>query len=157
MFNTQEIGPHLNTIAPEFQVGDHNQMQRRLDDLMGPNGLVLGFLVDIWLSASVRRIIWLQRHANTFIRAGFNVGLVICDQPHMLYGYYISSPTPLEFPLLADVKGEVHRLYNMAHHPGLVLLDTQRVIRHKWLMPDERVWPKVYDMLEVLNTFQPKH
>jgi peroxiredoxin len=156
MFNTLEIGPHLLTAAPDFYVGDHNQARHRLDDLMGAKGLILGFLVDIWLSASVRRIIWLQRHASTFIRAGFNVGLVVCDQPHMLYGYYISSPTPLEFPLLADVSGEVHRIYNMTHHPGLVLLDNQRVIRHKWLMPDERVWPKIQEMLEVLNDLQPK-
>ncbi|MBI5668783.1 MAG: redoxin domain-containing protein [Chloroflexi bacterium] len=151
MLNTLELGPHLNTAAPNFCVGDHNQTSRKLDDLMGPKGLVLGFLVDIWLSASVRRIIWLQRHASTFIRAGYNVALVVCDQPHMLYGYYISSPTPLEFPLLADVRGDVHRLYRMAHHPGLVLLDHQRVIRHKWLMPDERVWPKIQEMLDVMN------
>lgn len=152
MFNTLEIGPHLETSAPDFCVGDHNQTNRKLDDLMGSKGLVLGFLVDIWLSASVRRIIWLQRHASTFIRAGYNVALVVRDEPHMLYGYYISSPSPLEFPLLADVRGEVHRLYSMSHHPGLVLLDNRRVIRHKWLMPDERVWPKIQEMLDVLNS-----
>lgn len=152
MFNTLEIGPRLNSSAPGFRVGDHNQASRQLDDLIGPKGLVLGFLVDIWLSASVRRIIWLQRHANTIIRAGYNVALVVCDQPHMLYGYYISSPTPLEFPLLADVRGDVHNLYSMTNHPGMVLLDRQRVIRHKWLMPDERVWPKIQEMLDVMNS-----
>lgn len=150
MLNTLELGPHLHTLAPDFRVGDHNQTSRQLDDLMGARGLILGFLGDIWLSASIRRIIWLQRHAGTFIREGFNVGLVIRDQPHMLYGFYISSPTPLEFPLLADVSGEVHRRYNMIDHPGLVLLDRSRIIRHKWLMPDERVWPKIQEMLDVL-------
>lgn len=131
---------------------DQENRCRQLDGLMGSNGLLLGFLVDIWLSASVRRIIWLQRHANTIIRAGYNVALVMRDQPHMLYGYYISSPSPLEFPLLADVSGDVHRLYHMSNHPGMVLLDNQRVIRHKWLMPDERVWPKIQEMLDVLNS-----
>lgn len=156
MLNTLEIGPHLLTTAPDFSVGDHNQVRRNLGDLTGKNGLILGFLVDIWLSASVRRIIWLQRHAHTFIRAGYNMALVVCDQPHMLYGYYISSPTPLEFPLLSDVSGEVHRMYNMANHPGLVLLDNRRIIRHKWLMPDERVWPKIQEMLEVLSDLRPQ-
>jgi alkyl hydroperoxide reductase subunit AhpC len=121
---------------------------------MGSNGLLLGFLVDVWLSASVRRIIWLQRHTYSFLRAGVQVAVVVCDQPHTLYGYSISSPSELPFPLLADVNTQVHRLYNMVNHPGLVLLDSQQTIRHKWLMPDERVWPKIQEMQEVLQEFQ---
>jgi peroxiredoxin len=154
MLDTRELGPRLHVIAPDFLVEDQNQDKRKLDNLMGPNGLLLGFLVDVWLSASLRRIIWLQRHAPTFIRDGVHVAVVVCDQPHTLYGYSISSPEELPFPLLADIHTQVHQLYNMVNHPGIVFLDSQYTIRHKWMMPDERVWPKIQEMLEVLQEFQ---
>jgi peroxiredoxin len=151
MMQTFELGPQLNLEAPNFTIPNHAQEPQRMSDLIGRNGLILGFIGDIWQSASIRRIIWLQRHAHTFIRTGHNVALLISDQPHMLYGFYVSSPTPPEFPLLADVDGSIHRLFNMTRYPGMVLVDKTRVVRHKWLMPDERVWPKIQEISEVLE------
>jgi peroxiredoxin len=155
MMQTFELGPNLNMAAPSFVLRDHAGCPRHLDELMGSRGLILGFIGDIWQSASIRRIIWLQRHAHTLLRTGYNVALLICDQPNMVYGFYVSSPTPPEFPLLADVDRKVHCLYNMEAYPGMVLLDHNRVIRHKWLMPDERVWPKIQELMEVLETVSP--
>jgi peroxiredoxin len=152
MLNTVELGPRLYTPAPDFTACDHAQKPWNLTRLMGEHGLLLGFVGDIWQAASIRRIIWLQRHASTFIRGGFNVALLIQDKPFMVNGFYISSLTPPEFPLLADADGQVHLLYGMTRHSGLVLVDRMGVIRHKWLMPDERVWPKIHDMLDVLHT-----
>lgn len=151
MYNTVEIGPRLDTAAPEFACSDHAQVRRHVDELMGEHGLLLGFIGDIWHPASIRRILWLQRHAQTFLHGGINVALLIRDQPYMLYGFYVSSPTPVAFPLLADVRGDVHRLFNMESHPGMVLLDRFRFVRHKWLMPDERVWPKIHELLEMIE------
>jgi alkyl hydroperoxide reductase subunit AhpC len=70
----------------------------------------------------------------------------------MLYGFYVSSATPPAFPLLADVDGGVHRLFNMARYPGMVVIDPQGIVRHKWLMPDDRVWPRVQEMLDVMQS-----
>jgi peroxiredoxin len=152
MLHSNELGPDINLAAPGFSVLNHAQHSLQLDDLVGRNGLILGFIGDIWQSASIRRIIWLQRHAHSFIRTGHNVALLIRDQPHMLYGFYVSSPTPPEFPLLADVDGSIHRLFNMTRYPGMVLVDREQVVRHKWLMPDERVWPKIQEITEVLES-----
>ena len=151
MLQTMELGPILDLEAPNFKVLDHAQIEQQMSSLIGRNGLILGFIGDIWQSASIRRIIWLQRHATSFIRTGHNVALLIRDQPHMLFGFYVSSPTPPQFPLLADVEGTVHRLFNMTRYPGMVLIDRQHVVRHKWLMPDERVWPKIQEISEVLE------
>lgn len=148
MYHTLELGPSLNTAAPDFSVRNHSHQKVSLNEAMGEKGLLLGFVGDIWLPASVRRILWLQRHAGTFMRADVNLALVICDQPQTLYGFRVSSPLPLEFPLLADVDHAVHRLYNMDDLSGLVMLNSSRTIRHKWLVPDERVWPNVNELLD---------
>src|SRR5512134_850464 len=94
-FTTQslELGPRLNLGAPSFSVRDHTEQPQHLNDLMGEKGLVLGFIGDIWHEASVRRMLWLQRHAHQLLRTGCNMALLICDQPHMLYGFYVSSAT----------------------------------------------------------------
>jgi peroxiredoxin len=148
---TMELGPHLTTTAPDFQAPDHTRQTHSLSDLMGKRGLLLCFVGDIWQPASMRRIIWLQRHAQTFIQRGVNVALLIRDDVYTVYGFYVSSPSLPTFPLLADKDGKVHGLFNMAHNPGLVLLDHTRVIREKWLMPDERVWPKIVDLLQMME------
>jgi peroxiredoxin len=127
MYQTLELGPILNISAPDFSVRDHSQQKVSLDDVIG---------------------VWLQRHAGVFMRAGVNLAMVICDQPHTLYGFRVSSPLPLEFPLLADVDHAIHGLYNMDDLCGLVMLDSSRTIRHKWLVPDERVWPNVNELLD---------
>lgn len=148
---TMELGPHLTAIAPDFRVPDHTKRPHDLGDLMGERGLLLGFVGDIWQPASMRRILWLQRHAQTFIQRGMNVALLIHDDVYTVYGFYVSSPTTPDFPLLADKDAKVHALFNMARNPGLVILDSTRVIRHKWLMPDERVWPKISELLHMLE------
>jgi alkyl hydroperoxide reductase subunit AhpC len=148
MYHTLELGPLINTPAPGFAARNHGHQKVSLDEVMGDKGLLLGFISDIWLPASVRRILWLQRHAGTFMRVDVNLALVICDQPQTLYGFRVSSPLPLEFPLLADVDHAVHRLYNMDELSGLVMVNANGIIRHKWLVPDERVWPNVNELLD---------
>jgi peroxiredoxin len=148
MFQTAELGPRLNTPAPNFTLFNHDHRERSVADLSGARGLLLGFTGDIWQPASVRRILWLQRHSVKFTRMDINIALLICDKPHMLYGFYMSTARPLEFPLLADVDRQVHRQFNMERYSGLVLLDHSLTIVDKWIVPDERVWPKVQELIE---------
>jgi peroxiredoxin len=148
---TMELGPRIGSVAPAFSAANHTGQVCASETLMGERGLILGFIGDIWQQASVQRIFWLERHSHTFMKAGFQVALLICDEPHMLYGFYVSSATPPQFPLLADVDREIHQTFNMTMHPGMVLLDKQHLIREKWLMPDDRVWPKINDMMETLE------
>lgn len=145
-FTTLELGPRLNAHAPDFQLVNHENQQIGLKDLLGARGLLLGFTGDVWHPASVRRIFWLQRYAPRFLNDGVASALLICDKPHVLFGYYMSSETALSFPLLADAEREVHRQFNMERYAGLVLIDAQGILRDKWLVPDERVWPKAQEL-----------
>lgn len=151
ILDTFELGPTLNTLAPDFELRDHSHKPQRLRDLCGSRGVMLGFIGDIWLPTSVRRIFWLQRHAPQFTLKGAPVALLVRDKPHTLYGFRMSNPLPVPFPLLADTDGAVHRQFNMERNPGLVLLDRNFRIQAKWLMPDERIWPKMPELLETIE------
>ncbi len=154
MYETIELGPILGSRAVDFTLPDHTQTPHSLSDLMGRNGLMLGFIGDIWQAASVRRILWLQRHVAKFSQIGTPIALLVRDHAHTLYGFRMSSPLPVPFPLLADVDGKVHRAYRMDRHPGLVLIDRNGILRYKWLMPEDNIWPKMPELVEAAQTLQ---
>jgi peroxiredoxin len=131
---------------------DHSRAARSLGDLAGEQGLILGFTGDIWRPASVRRILWLQRHAHLIQRTGFNLALLIRDEPHMVYGFYASSPTPPGFPMLADVDGAVHQRFGLEGAAGMVVLDRALTVQESWLVTADRVWPRLQEILDVLET-----
>lgn len=152
MLETYELGPTLNTAAPDFQLYNDEHTVHSLANLMGVRGVLLGFVANLWMPTSIRRVFWLQRNACQFALSGAPVALVVRDQPQAVYGFHMSSPFPVQFPMLADVEGLVHRLYRMQQHPGLVLLDHQQRVRCKWLMPDERVWPSMKELVETIES-----
>ena len=151
MTATLQMGPQLMTTAPDFSAFNHDNRLLSLGDLMGAHGLVLGFTSDIWEPASVRRVMWFQRHFTQFSRLDIQLALLICNESHVLNGFALSSAVPLDFPLLSDSDQAVHRQYNMEGHAGLLVLDNACVIRDKWIMPEERVWPKAPELMGVLE------
>jgi hypothetical protein len=42
----------------------------------------------------------------------------------------------------------------MDRHPGLLLIDHHHILRDKWLMPDERVWPKLEEITRSVHSVQ---
>lgn len=154
IYDTYELGPRLYEPVPKFRLPDHNQKIQSLDGMMGEKGILLGFIGDIWQPASVRRILWLQRHVTRFTQTGIPVSLVIRDTPHTLYGFRVSSPLPVPFPLLADESGEVHKEYVMDRHPGLLLVDSFGLLREKWLMPDDNIWPALKEIVDSMQILQ---
>jgi peroxiredoxin len=153
-YETAELGPVVGTRAPAFTLLDHKRQIHMLDDLMGESGVVLGFIGDLWRPASVRRILWLQRHVNKFAVMGTPVALLVRDHPHILNGFHSSSPLPVPFPLLADSDGKIHRAYAMDHNPGMLLIDRRHVMRQKWLLPEDRVWPRMQELVQAIQVVQ---
>lgn len=143
---TFELGPVLYRTMDDFTLQDQMAAAHHAHDLMGRNGLLLGFIGSVWDTSSVRRILWLQHYSERFSEMGAPAAVVVREQPSTLAGFYASSPMPVQCLLLADVGGTVHRLYNMMHHAGLLLLDNQLVLRQKWLMPGDRVWPRLQEI-----------
>jgi peroxiredoxin len=154
MYETFELGPIVNNSVDDFTLPDHTRTRYSLKDMMGSTGAILGFIGDIWHPASVRRILWLQRHVQKFASMGAPITLIIREDPMTLEGFRLSSPLPVPFPLLADIDGAVHQLYSMDRHPGLLLIDHNHILRDKWLMPDERVWPKLEEITRSVHSVQ---
>lgn len=152
-FATRELPRliHLESSMPEFHVRDHAGKYQSLSHMMGSNGLVIGFLGEIWNPINIQRIIWLQKHVHSIHRSGYKVALITRDQPQILYGYYVSSLTPPPFPLLADESGEVHGLFDMVGRAGMVVLDPLKIARHKWEVPADRIWPRLVEITGILE------
>lgn len=147
IYETAEMGPTLHTQAPDFMLHDHEGCEQTLMGMMGERGILIGFINDIWKPASIRRILYMQRHMKKFASEGYNVALVIADKQYTLWTFYMSSPMTVYVPLLADSNMAIHEKYSM-QHAGLVLIDKSAIIRAKWLMPDELVWPRAKDLLD---------
>ena len=150
---TREMPLFINfeRMTPDFSINDHAGKPQTLVNMMGMNGVVLGFIGEIWNPVNIQRIIWLQKHAHSIHRSGYKLALVTRDPSQMLYGYYVSSLTPPPFPLLADVDGEIHGLFDMMGRSGMVVLDRLKVARHKWEMPADRIWPRLTDITGILE------
>ena len=153
-YETAELGPMIGSQIANFTLPDHNNEPQAVAELVGGTGLLLGFIGDIWQPTSVRRILWLQRHLHKFALMGTPVALLVRDEPHTLYGFHSSSPLPVPFPLLADRDGSVHLEYAMDRHPGLLLLGTDLTVHEKWLVPDDRVWPKLNELMDAVQHIQ---
>jgi peroxiredoxin len=151
---TVEIGPTLMSLAPNFSLPDHKKQLQSVESLSGLNGLVLGFTRDIWLPASVRRILWLVHNARSFSRMGYGVALIICNPAHSLAGFQMTSAPEGDFVLLADAERQAYRSYGMLIYSGLVLIDGHQIVRQKWLIPEERVWPKPQEVFAAIQNIE---
>ena len=142
-----EQGPEVFTAMTDFRLPDCNWNPYELGNLMGDNGLLLAFIGDIWHPSSVRRVMWLQHHMPRFITLGTPSAVIVRDEAKMLYGFQMSSPLPIPFPLLADTRGDVHEDYNMVGSTGLLLIDKTHLLRAKWIIPEDRIWVKLPELV----------
>lgn len=149
-FKVNPTGPELDTRVPDFALSGTDQTCYTLADVTGETGLILGFIGNLWQQSSVRRILWLQHHQAQFAAKGVPVTLIVQDSQQMLDGLRLTSPVPLSFPLLADITGSAHRLYNIAQ-AGLMVIDRAGYLRDKWLMTDDRVWPREQELLQAVD------
>jgi peroxiredoxin len=156
-----EQGPQLMSLMTDFRLPDCHWSPYELGTLMGENGLLLAFIGDIWHPSSVRRIMWLQHQMAKFISLGTPAAVIVRDEAKMLYGFQMSSPLPIPFPLLADTRGDVHEDYDMVGLTGLLLLDKRHVLQAKWIISDDHVWVKMPQLVAEIdllrNEKHPQH
>lgn len=154
MLDLYSTGPQLYSQAPFFSLNDQDHCLHDLDTLMGKTALLLCFIENIWQASSVRRVLLLERFHPQLSAQGTAAALVLRNDASTLKGFQVSSPIPVRFPLLADPEGVIHNLYNMKSSPGLILVDVSKIIRYKWFMPDKDAWPKLSEVLNVVQTLQ---
>ena len=121
---------------------------------MGPEGMLLGFIGDIWRPISINRILTMQKEASKLAARGLSVAIVIRGRVNTLTNFIINTPVPVTLPLLADPDGMVQATYRTHMSPGLLLLDRRRVMRFRWLLTDELLWPMMDDVLKAASSLR---
>lgn len=142
----------LNRPVPEFTLTDYGRNSYSLQTMSGVNGLLLAFIGDIWKPVSVHRILGLHGVAGRLAAQGWRTALVVRGQPQTLQNFLLASPMQVQFPLLADTDGEVHSAYGHANSAGLFLIDRGGMLRYKWRMTGEAVWPDTGEIVRAVQS-----
>ncbi len=136
--------------APQLDLSDCEYKQRDLSSVMGERGVIIGFIRNTWTPESIRRILFMQKYFRRFQAEGYNVCLVVADQPHTLHSFYLSSEVKVDVPLLADPQGTAHAAYEM-DKPGLVVIDSQQQVRAQWFVRPGHIWMRPKRIVDKLN------
>jgi peroxiredoxin len=136
--------------VPNFNLTDSAGRPFDLKAVMSTKGVLLGFLGDIWRPVSVHRIFGLQRSVRKFTALGWQVALVVRDQPVTLRNFHASSPLPIPFPLLADAEGKAHNAYAV-ERPCLLLINHNGLLCAKWQMSPDVVLPETDAILDAMH------
>lgn len=130
---TEEYGLPIGSKLPIFSAQDDEEKTHKLDDLMGENGLVLSFVYGTWCATCVQALHSLARYAPQLKKEGFNMAAVLIDDPRDIHTFKISSPLPIQFPLLADKDEQIHHLFNADSSKVYMVIDQNYVLRHKFI------------------------
>lgn len=130
---TEEYGLPVGTKLPVFSAQDDEDATHNLQDLMGENGLVLSFVYGTWCATCVQALHSLARYAPQLKKEGFNMAAVLIDDPRDIHTFKISSPLPIQFPLLADKDEQIHHLFNADSSKVYMVIDQNYVLRHKFI------------------------
>jgi peroxiredoxin len=144
-------GLPIHSTAPNFHLVMPNYQPYTCDSLMGGRGLLLTFLQGIWEPSNIRRILHLLRNQPKFEGEGIHSAIILAEEPQTLYNFYVSSPTTITVPLLADPEQVVHTNYGITT-ASLVLIDTQKQVRAQWFAPGEMVFPKARDLVAAMQS-----
>jgi len=139
---------------PKFTLSDHKRTAHSIDDLMGPRGMLLGFIGDIWSPISIERILYMQVKAKKFAQIGFPAAIIVQGRVSTLANFMLNSPLVISVPLLADPDGKVQGQYEASKGTALMLIDRSHVLRYTWQVSDEKVWPPTAEVLTVANNMR---
>lgn len=114
--------------------------------MMGEKGLFVAFAEDIWSLASVRRVLWLQRHAYQLTNADLSLAVIVKNDAQQLHGFQMSIPRPITFPILNDAQGRLFEAYGVENDKGaFIKLGKDGAIARAWKNPN--ALPRITDIL----------
>jgi peroxiredoxin len=160
----EDLGPPVGTKAPDIgkrldQTGKH----RGLDDVMGPNGLVLMFFRSAdWCPYCQAQLIDVNGGNAEIEKRGYRVAALSYDSPEILQTF--TAKRHIAFTFLSDPKSEVIDLYKLRdpqYPPGsraygvprpiIFILDRGGVIKAKLFEESFKVRPPVTAVISKLD------
>lgn len=136
-----EHGPLVGNPLPHFETQDEEGKLRTPQNLMGKNGLLLVFVYGTWCAPCVQTIYSVGRTAQAYLNEGVNVAIVAVDDAPTLKNFKLTSPTPINYPLLADPEEELHKLYDSAIAKTYLIVDPEGIVRAKFVNADGKSKP----------------
>ncbi len=164
MLVTKEA-PDIKAVAV---MGNNSIKNVTLKDLMGKNGLVLFFYPKDFTFVCPTEIITFNNKLEEFESRGYNVVGVSCDSEMVHIAWKNTDINNggignIKYPLIADIKKEVARSYDVLFDDsvslrGTFVIDKSRVIRHATIndLPlgrniDEMI--RIIDAIEFVNKY----
>ena len=157
--------PDIKAVAV---MGNNSIKNVTLKDLMGKNGLVLFFYPKDFTFVCPTEIITFNNKLEEFESRGYNVVGVSCDSEMVHIAWKNTDINNggignIKYPLIADIKKEVARSYDVLFDDsvslrGTFVIDKSRVIRHATIndLPlgrniDEMI--RIIDAIEFVNKY----
>jgi peroxiredoxin len=160
----EELGPLVGTKAPDIGTRlDQTGRPRTLNDVMGPNGLVLMFFRSAdWCPYCQAQLIDVNGGYVEIERRGYRVAALSYDSPEILQTF--TARRQIAYTFLSDPKSEVIDLYKLRdpqYAPGsraygvprpiIFILDKSGVIRAKLFEESFKVRPPVTAVISKLD------
>jgi peroxiredoxin len=160
----EDLGPPVGTKAPDIGKRlDQTGKPRGLDDVMGPNGLVLMFFRSAdWCPYCQAQLIDVNGGNAEIEKRGYRVAALSYDSPEILETF--TAKRHIAFTFLSDPKSEVIDLYKLRdpqYPPGsraygvprpiIFILDKGGVIKAKLFEESFKVRPPVTAVISKLD------
>jgi peroxiredoxin len=160
----EDLGPSVGTKAPDIgQRLDQTGKPRALDDVMGPNGLVLMFFRSAdWCPYCQAQLIDVNGGNAEIEKRGYRIAALSYDSPEILQTF--TAKRHIAFTFLSDPKSEVIDLYKLRdpqYPPGsraygvprpiIFILDKSGVIKAKLYEESFKVRPPVTAVISKLD------
>jgi peroxiredoxin len=108
--------PLIQHPAPIFTLADDTNQLMSLDDLMGEQGLLMGFVYGTYCPTCLETYHRLALDGARFTALQVQVALASLDDWRTSQTFKRTMRHPLPFPILSDVDGMVHKQYNSYHN-----------------------------------------
>jgi len=160
----EELGPTVGTKAPDIGTRlDQTGKSRTLNDVMGPNGVVLMFFRSAdWCPYCQAQLIDVNGGYAEIEKRGYRVAALSYDSPDILQAF--TAKRRIAYTFLSDPKSEVIDLYNLRdpqYTPGskaygvprpiIFILDRSGVIKAKLYEESFKVRPPVTAVITKLD------
>lgn len=152
---TQDYGLPIGAVLPDFSAYDDKNTLHSLQNLMGENGLLLSFVYGTWCATCVQTLHALGRYAPQLQREGIAMAVVLIDEPADIRTFKLSSPVPLNFPVLADKDETIHNLYKADSSKVYMVVDRNFTLHQKFIDFDGTQKPSLSVLLTAFKEIMP--
>jgi peroxiredoxin len=149
-------GSHLPEL-PNFFGLQHQSLNIR--DVKRENGIVIAFVHGTWCPYCIHQITRLNQVEPELSKRGVGLVCISHDRETTITAYQHSAQPPLRYPLLADAKPSVSKLFGVfdshpdheSPFPSLFYVDAGDVIRYSDVSSDPDCYPSSDEMMKAID------